>query len=106
MNEAAGEPVIVRHSNVHGLSPEEVFACVAGARRGLAQVVYSSQSILDGTSAPGIGQAGKEPPRRHILARARRARHPGIILARAAANKESDPLEDVESRLTVGLPVA
>ena len=40
-----------------------------------------------------------------VLARARRAKHPGIVFARAAAVGEVDPLVDVDSRLLVGLPV-
>jgi hypothetical protein len=40
-----------------------------------------------------------------VLARARRAKQPGIVFARAAANQEVDPLEDPESRLLVGLPL-
>ena len=38
-----------------------------------------------------------------VLARARRSRHPGIVFARAAASGEVDRLEDIDSRLIVGL---
>ena len=41
-----------------------------------------------------------------VLARAMRAKHPGVVFARAAATGEADPLADVDSRLFVGLPVA
>jgi len=41
-----------------------------------------------------------------VLARAMRAKHPGVVFARAAATGEVDPLADVDSRLFVGLPVA
>ncbi len=41
-----------------------------------------------------------------VLARARRSPHPGVVLARAAAQGETDPLTDTDSRLFVGLPVA
>ena len=37
-----------------------------------------------------------------LLARACRASRPGIVFARAALNKEVDPLEDSSSRLLVG----
>jgi hypothetical protein len=35
-----------------------------------------------------------------------RAKHPGVVFARAAATGEVDPLADVDSRLFIGLPVA
>jgi hypothetical protein len=37
-----------------------------------------------------------------VLARARRAKHPGIVFARAAASAEVDPLTDEETRMLVG----
>jgi hypothetical protein len=40
-----------------------------------------------------------------VFARARRAAHPGVVFARAAANREVDQLADIDSRLFVGLPV-
>ena len=40
----------------------------------------------------------------HVLARAMRAEHPGVVFARAAAAGEVDPLTDPDSRLFVGLP--
>jgi hypothetical protein len=40
----------------------------------------------------------------HVLARAMRARRPGIVFAHAAATGEADPLTDLDSRLFVGLP--
>lgn len=39
----------------------------------------------------------------NVLAWARRSNHPGVVFARAAASGELDPLEDLESRLLVGL---
>jgi hypothetical protein len=44
-----------------------------------------------------------EPGGLNVLARSRRARYPGIVFARAAANGEVDRLEDLDSRLMVGL---
>ncbi len=105
VTDASGQPVAVRHSIVQGLTPDEMFACVAGARLGLAELANSSQAIMGKNSLACTENPGKEPPRSHILQRARRAARPGIIFARAAANGESDPLKDAESRLLVGLPV-
>jgi hypothetical protein len=44
-------------------------------------------------------------PSFNVITRALRAQHPGVVFARAAAVGEVDPLEDVEARLVVGLPV-
>jgi len=41
----------------------------------------------------------------YLLARARRAKHPGIVIVRAAPTGEIDPLTYIESRLMVGYPV-
>jgi hypothetical protein len=94
-----GEPRIVRHSLVEGYAPEEMFAYMAGARRGLASVWQRWQQM--GQEAGDRRASGFS-----VLARARRARHPGVVFARAAAGEEIDPLTDVESRLMVGLPAA
>jgi len=92
-----GKPFIVRHNYAEGFMPEEMVACVVGARQGFAQIhLQSEQMMLD------VKKQG-EPAGMNVLARARRARHPGIVFARAAANGEVDPLEDVDSRLMVGL---
>jgi len=50
-------------------------------------------------------RARHQPGGTHLLARARRAKHPGIVFARAAATGEIAPLTDNESRLLVGYPV-
>ena len=95
-----GEPVMFRHGFSGGLSPREMFAHVVGAREGLAGTArYVEESLR---AAYGV----KEPagPRGfHVLARAMRAKRPGIVFARAAATGEVDPLTDLDSRLFVGL---
>lgn len=94
-----GNVVIVRHGYSEGLTPEEMYACVVGAREALAQVVTEweqmGQGVRDRSASRGF----------NVLARARRSKHPGIVFARAAAAGETDPLMDVDSRLLVGLPV-
>ncbi len=92
-----GEPVIIRNSHRTGLTPEEMHACVVGAREGLARVVQQweqpEQYALTSESKRSF----------NVLARARRAVRPGIVFARAAAIHEIDPLVDVDSRSFVGL---
>jgi hypothetical protein len=91
---AADGWVAIRHSQCEGLTPAETFGVVAGARRGLADVINRMEQ--SGPSTP-------ETSCWTVLARARAARHPGVIFARAAASGEVDPLTDLESRLFVGL---
>jgi len=88
--DAADRLRVVRHTQVEGMKPEEAFACVAGARRGFAEILLKSESA---PAAP-IGW--------NVLSRARRAKNPGVVFARAAASGEVDPLEDLDSRLRVG----
>jgi len=92
-----GSPFIVRHNYADGLTPDEMYTCVVGARQGFAQLhVQSDQMIQEAKKrAAPIGLS--------VLARARNARHPGIVFARAAASGEVDRLEDVYSRLLVGI---
>ncbi len=80
-----------------GLNLETFWQLMPGARDGLLRVWSPFERALN------------EPYRErdaksfYLLARARRARHPGLVFARAAAIGEVDPLVDVESRLFVGL---
>jgi hypothetical protein len=92
-----GNPFIVRHNYAQGLTPEEMYTCVVGARQGFAQILVQSEQMIQEAQKRG------EPAGLNVLARARRARHPGIVFARAAANGEVDRLEDLDSRLMVGL---
>jgi hypothetical protein len=88
--DAADRFHVVRHTQVEGMEPGEAFACVAGARRGFAEILLKSEV------APAAATGW------NVLSRARRAKHPGIVFARAAASGEVDPLQDAESRLRVG----
>jgi hypothetical protein len=90
---------MVRHGYVEGLTPDEMFVLVVGARRGLAQVVAEWQRLGASFRDRSVSRSFS------VLARALRAEHPGLVFARAAAQAEVDPLVDVESRLLVGLPV-
>ena len=95
----SGRPAVpIRRGLVEGPSPDEVFACVAGSRKGLAQTALrcarTGCEIREASVSKGFG----------ALARAMRATRPGAVLARAAAAGEADPLTDLDSRLFVGLP--
>jgi hypothetical protein len=92
-----GKPYIVRHNYAEGFTPEEMYTCVVGARQGFAQIHVQSEQMIQ------EARKRSEPGGLNVLARARRARYPGIVFARAAANGEVDRLEDVESRLMAGL---
>jgi hypothetical protein len=97
VTDAAGKPFVVRRNYAQGLTPEEMYACVAGARQGFAQLnVQNDQMIQEALSHDDDASLS-------VLARARRAKHPGIVFARAAASGEIDRLEDVASRLMVGV---
>lgn len=96
MNDAEGKLVILRHALAEGRTARELFTTVAGARPGLARLIFEYERILQEPAAPDSGALS-------LLARARRARRPGIVFARAAASGELDPLTEVETRLLVGL---
>jgi len=95
--DVSGTTVVVRHSLAEGLAPEEMAACVAGARQGLAGFWSRWEQMTAEASERRL------PGGMNVLARARRAKRPGIVFARAAASGETDPLTDVESRALVGL---
>jgi hypothetical protein len=97
--DAEGNTVLVRHSRVEGLTSGELYASAAGARKGLAQYWKRWEQITQEVHQNDL------PGPLTVLARARRARYPGVVFARAAANGEADPLVDADSRLLVGLAV-
>ena len=99
ITDAEGNPVVARHSRVEGLTPAELYASAAGARKGLAQYWKRWERISQEM------RQQDQPEPFTVLARARRAGHAGIVLARAADNGEVDPLVDADSRLLVGLAV-
>jgi hypothetical protein len=92
-----GKPFIVRHNYAEGFTPEEMYACVVGARQGFAQLHVENEKMIQEIKKQA------EPAGLSVLARARRARHPGIVFARAAASGEVDRLADLDSRLVVGV---
>jgi len=97
VHDARGEIVQVRGCWRDGLASHEVLTRVVGARNGLFR-------MHDEFSNLGRGQEARERPEGHgVLARARRAQNPGVVLARAAAAGEVDPLEDRYARLFVGI---
>jgi len=99
VKDTSGALVPIRHALRDGLTSKESFTYVVGAREGLARVSTS-------LGWEGYGLQRPEAPKGFsVLVRAMRARHPGVIFASAAATGESDPLNDVDSRLFVGLPV-
>ena len=91
-----GKPFIVPHNYTEGLTPREMYTCMVGARQGLAQIHVQTEQMAQDMSS------SSEPSSLNVLSRARRARFPGLIFARAAATGEMDLLEDEFSRLLVG----
>jgi len=88
---------IIRNGLSDGMSSDEVNACVVGARSGLAKVALNY-------AARGYELRGPSIPKGFsVLSRAMRAENPGMVFANAAAAAEVDPLQDVDSRLFVGL---
>jgi hypothetical protein len=92
-----GGRLVIHHGYVDGIACEELFACAAAARKGLAEFAATFTEM----GAEGLRAAG--PSSFHVLARAMHSAQPGRVLAHAAANREVDPLTDVTSRLFVGL---
>ena len=99
VTDSAGRPVAVKRGLRDGLTPDEMFACVAGAREGLANInnemTRGAYGVREAGGSKGFG----------VLARAMRATNPGRVFARAAAASETDPLTDLDSRLFVGFVV-
>jgi len=94
-----GGPVVIRHSYRDGLTPEEMYTAATVARKGLIRFVLEMES--KGEDLRGV----LRPKGFNVLARALRSEYPGLVFARAAANGETDPLTDVDSRLFVGLSI-
>jgi hypothetical protein len=92
-----GATVIGRHGVAEGRPAVELLATLNGARNGLAHLAQEQERLMQ----PGLAYGDNEPL--SLLVRARRARHPGVIFARAAADAAFDPLEDSEARLLAGI---
>jgi DNA-directed RNA polymerase beta' subunit len=97
VKDVRGNPVIVRHGFRDGLTATELFATVPGAREGLQRALQQGTQVIYGVRETG-GSKGFT-----VLARAMRSDHPGLVFAHAAATGEVDPLNDVDSRLFVGM---
>ena len=98
VTDARGHTVNVRRGLVEGLSPQELYACMAGAREALGRVAMNTVR-----GAYGMGE-WDHPKGFNVLSRAMRSDRPGAVFARAAATGETDPLQHTETRLFVGLP--
>ena len=94
-----GQPAIIRHGFRDGVSPEDFIKLVPGARAGMGRIWQQWEEQGATTLNNGAVKSF------NVLARARRAQHPGVVFARAAATGEIDPLVDTDSRLFVGLTV-
>ncbi|MBN2003106.1 MAG: hypothetical protein JXA21_07085 [Anaerolineae bacterium] len=91
--------ILVSHGYVAGYTSEELFAAAAEGRRGLEQMQREWEQIGASFRERNVSRSF------NVLPRALRAKYPGVVFARAAANGERDSLTDVESRMVVGLPV-
>ena len=91
--------IVIRHGYCDGLTSDELYALSVGSREGLVRFNSELQRVAwelrDSSQSKGFT----------VLSRAMRAKHPGIVFARAAACGEVDPLTDIDSRLFVGLSV-
>ncbi len=97
ISDAGEQPFLMRHTLVDGLSPQEMYAQLAGARRAFAEILvkgaHLSQSESARSQSTGMG----------VLSRARRSPYPGIVFARAAASGEVDSLDDPWMRCLLGV---
>ena len=95
VEDVEGRRVAVRHALRDGMTPEEFYTLCVGARNGIARAAaeleHISQTLRQSNLPTGYG----------VLARAMRARHPGLVFARAAAANQTDPLTDLDTRLFV-----
>jgi len=91
-----GKPPI-RGAIRDGLAASEYFSLAGAARQSLVRVFGEITHLVRDTAVSGRSSAFT------ALARAMRARRPGVVFARAAAIGEVDPLTDKATRLLVGL---
>ena len=99
VSDIRGGDIVIRHGYCDGLTSDELYALCVGSREGLVRFNLERERVTwelrDSNQSKGFT----------VLSRAMRAKHPGIVFARAAACGEVDPLTDIDSRLFVGLPV-
>ena len=93
VEDVEGRRVAVQHALRDGMTPEEFRTLCVGARSGIARAAaeleHVSRTLRQSNLPTGYG----------VLARAMRARHPGLVFARAAAFGQTDPLTDLDSCL-------
>ena len=99
ISDIRGGDIVIRNGYCDGLTSDELYTLSVGSREGLVRFNLELQRVAwesrDSSQSKGFT----------VLSRAMRAKHPGIVFARAAACGEVDPLTDIDSRLFVGLPV-
>jgi len=91
--------LFMRRGYLAGLSYEEWVAAAADTWRRFVQFQESWERMAE--TAHTQMEAGDHYG---VFARARRSSRPGVVFARAAVNREVDPLADIDSRLFVGVP--
>ncbi len=93
VEDVAGRRVAIRHALQDGMTLEEMHTLCVGARHGIARAAIElenlSRTLRKSHLPTGYG----------VLSRAMRARHPGIVFARAASARQTDPLTDLDSSL-------
>ena len=99
VSDIRGGDIVIRNGYCDGLTSDELYTLCVESREGLVRFSSELQRVAwelrDSSQSKGFT----------VLSRAMRAKHPGIVFARAAACGEVDPLTDIDSRLFVGLPV-
>lgn len=93
-----GDLVVIGRGLVEGLALHEHLTLAVGARPRLARFVFEFAA-----QAADLARSSRTKSF-NVLARAMRAESPGIVFAQAAATGEVDRLQDLDSRLFVGLP--
>ncbi|HTI15662.1 MAG TPA: hypothetical protein VL461_14035 [Dictyobacter sp.] len=98
MHDVSDQPVAIAHGYYEGHTAVEMFTLAVHARAYFAHVLreweLARQEVQARNSTQGF----------HVLERAMRAEHPGLVFANAASIGEIDPLVDKDSRLFIGLP--
>jgi hypothetical protein len=100
VEDGSGRRRVVSPGFLHGMGFASYLARATADHERMAE----NASFWIGKRHPGFPDYRPyRPAGRHVIARAMRSRYPGIVFARAAAAGETDPLEDIDTRLFVGL---
>ena len=86
-----------RNSNLSGLPYKEFMDLALTDRKILAEFLHRWQNSGSDMEEAKLSKATT------LLARARRAKNPGVVFASAATRNETDPLKDRDARLFAGL---